>query len=261
MMNEPVELFYREYGDGPALIILHGLLGAGGNWHSLSRNVFSNDYRVFTPDLRNHGRSPHAEPFDLPAMVADLVHFYEMRGLYDAYVMGHSLGGKVAMQLALEDAGLVSKLIVVDIAPKVYPPSNQYIIDALRSVDLNGMSSRAEVDEALSEEIRSRPVRQFVLKNLGYDNESGQYSWQLGIEEINAGYANVNAAIESDRAYEGPALFIRGERSDYIQDEDLEEIQRLFPHARVETVAGAGHWVHADAPDELAHIVTEFLLE
>lgn len=259
MPIEPLELHAATYGDGPPLIILHGLLGASGNWHSLSRNVFGNDFTVHALDLRNHGRSPHSDRFDYPSMVADVERYMENCELIDAFVLGHSMGGKTAMHLALSDPGLVAKLIVVDIAPKAYPPYHQEILEALRAVDPSTVTSRDDVDEALAERISSDPVRQFLLKNLAYD--SGTYHWQMGLDAIFENYDKINEAVESRRTYEGPALFIRGENSGYIEDGDMDQIRRLFSHARLETVPGAGHWIHADAPDAFGKIVMDFLYE
>lgn len=261
MSIESVELYSKQYGQGPPLLILHGLLGAGGNWHSLSRNVFGNEFTVHAVDLRNHGRSPHSDRFDIASMVADVVRYYEAHGLSDAYVMGHSMGGKVAMQLALDDPGLVTRLIVVDVAPKAYPPSHQELLDALQDLDLESASSRSDIDAALAERISSYPVRQFLLKNLAYDSDTGRYSWQMGLESIRNNYGKVNEPVDSARTYDGPALFIRGEKSNYIRNGDMDDIRSLFPKARLETVPDAGHWIHADAPDAFAQIVVDFLYE
>lgn len=259
--SKTVELNYQEYGDGPPFLILHGLLGASGNWHTLSRNVFAEDFHVFALDLRNHGRSPHAEQLDYPSMAADVERFYQHHAIRQAYLMGHSMGGKVAMQLALTDPGLVKRLVVVDVAPKAYPPYHQEILDALESVDLSKTASREEVDEQLAKKISEKPIRQFLLKNLSYDGDAGRYFWQMGLDEIASNYPNINEAVVSDRTYDGPTLFIRGGNSSYIEDEDMDEIRRLFPKARLETIPGAGHWIHADKPEEFAEVVVDFLFE
>ncbi len=261
MAIETVDLYYKDYGDGPPFIILHGLLGSGGNWHTLSRNVFGQDFHVFTLDLRNHGRSPHTERMDYPSMAADVERFFQQHAIKQAYVLGHSMGGKAAMELALTDPGLVKRLIVVDVAPKAYPPRHEAILDALQSTDPSSAQSRDEVEKALEDKISSRTVRQFLMKNLAYDKEQERYYWQMGLDAIVANYEHISGPVESERTYDGPTLFVRGEKSDYIQDEDLEDIRRLFPNARITIVAGAGHWVHAEQPDEFARVVVDFLLE
>lgn len=259
MSIDPVDLYYKEYGDGPPLVILHGLLGAGGNWHTLSRSVFGERFTVYAADLRNHGRSPHHERFDFPAMVADLEHFFEARGLKESAVLGHSMGGKVAMHFALSHPRGVSQLVVVDIAPKAYPPSHASIFEALQAVDLSAADARSDVDEQLARLIKSRPVRQFLMKNLSYDSTAESYSWQMALDIIQRNYDRINEGIENGRTYDGPTLFVRGAESDYVLDEDESRIRRLFPSAIITSVEGAGHWVHADAPDAFADVVLDFL--
>lgn len=254
-----MELYYQRYGDeGPPLIILHGLLGASGNWHTLSRNVFSEHFQVFAVDQRNHGRSPHADRFDYEVMADDMKAFMEQHGLSEAHLLGHSMGGKTAMHVALQHPEKVDRLIVVDMAPKAYPPHHEQILEALRGLDLSTFDSREEIDAALAEEISSKPVRQFLLKNLSYDGE-GDYTWQMNLEGIYQSYDEILAGIDTERTFDGPALFVRGETSDYVTEEDLPRIRKNFPQAELRTVKGAGHWVHADQPEAFAEVVMEFL--
>ena len=255
-----MDLAFKAYGDaGPPLVILHGLLGSGGNWHTLSRRAFAPHFRVFTVDLRNHGRSPHSDRFDYPAMVEDLVAFFDAHGLGAAHVLGHSMGGKVAMHIALEHPDRVDRLVVVDIAPKAYPARHLKLLDALRALDPTAYDSRNAIDQALATDVPDRAVRQFLLKNLGYDTERKQYAWQMNLDAIHARYAAVNTAIDPGPPFAGPALFVRGSRSDYVADDDLPDIRALFPQARLVTIDGAGHWVHAEQPDALAEAVLDFL--
>src|SRR5690554_747038 len=255
-----MQLHFREYGSsGPALVILHGLLGASGNWHTLASKSFSDSFHVYAVDMRNHGRSPHSDRFDLPTMAEDVRAFLKQTGHASAHVLGHSMGGKVAMLLALESPEVVDRLVVVDIAPRAYPPHHTEILEALRLLDPGAYSSRTEIDRALSERIASATVRQFLLKNLALDKDTGAYRWQANIEGIDRNYDAINAAIESNSTFNGPALFVRGEKSDYVQDEDREQILKLFPNARIETISGAGHWVHAEAPEPFAQTVLSFL--
>lgn len=260
MPIEPVDLHYKEYGEGPALVVLHGLLGSSSNWHTLSRSVFAEHFTVYAVDLRNHGRSPHADRFDYLAMVADLEAFFDARGRSDAFVLGHSMGGKTAMHLALRHPKRVSKLVVVDMAPRAYPPSHETILEALEAVDFSQVESRKDVDDQLAGRISSRAVRQFLMTNLAYDSERQTYSWQMGLEIIHRNYGRINQAVDTEYVYDGPALFVRGGQSQYVRDEDEAEIQRLFPGARMATIDDAGHWVHADAPDALATTVVDFLV-
>ena len=252
-----IKLFYKSYGEGEPLIILHGLLGASGNWHTLSRNVFADRFQVFTLDLRNHGRSPHSDIFDYPSMVGDLERFIEERDLAPANVLGHSMGGKVAMWLALEHPDLVRRLIVADIAPRAYPPHHMHILNALKALDLPAFTSRAEVDEALAEQIKEPAIRQFLLKNLD-SNEGSDYRWKMNLPAIYENYPRINSAIESSRVYDGPALFIKGGRSNYIAEKDEAQIKSLFPEAKMQQIPDAGHWIHAEAPQRFAEMVLAF---
>ena len=253
-----MDLFYKQYGtDGPPLLILHGLLGASGNWHTLSRSVFSEVATVYTLDQRNHGRSPHADRFDYPAMAQDVYDFIETHNLAPVTLMGHSMGGKTAMQLSLTQPEVVERLLIVDMAPRAYPPQHRPLIEALQRLDLSAYDRRADIDDALAEDIPSYPIRQFLLKNLQHDD--GTYTWQMNLEGIAATYDNVNAAITADGTFEGPTRVIRGETSSYVTDADVAHIRTLFPNTEVITIPGAGHWVHADAPDAFADAVVEAL--
>jgi len=252
-----MQLAYQRYGAGPPLLILHGLLGSGDNWHTLSRNTFSEHYEVFTIDLRNHGRSPHSDVFDYPAMVEDLVAFMDAHGLKRAHVLGHSMGGKVAMHFALIHPALVDHLIVVDIAPKPYPPHHARIFEALRALDLGAYRTRAQIDAALARQLPEAAVRQFLLKNLML--EDGTYFWKINLEGIYRNYDRINGELGVDGQFAGPALFVRGGASPYIADEDETAITRFFPAADIITIEGAGHWIHAEKPDAFAEAVLTFL--
>lgn len=255
-----MDLFYNQYGDSkPPLIILHGLLGAHGNWHTLSRTAFQKVATVYAVDQRNHGRSPHADEIDYPSMAEDLKVFIDRNDLAPASLLGHSMGGKTAMQTALTYPDRVNRIIVVDMAPRAYPPHHEYLLDALDRIDPEDFQGRDAIDEALSDDVPSWSIRQFLLKNLDYDGE--KYTWKMNLEAIRTHYDDLNAAVTADRAFEGPALFVRGGKSDYVKEEDAEEIRQLFPRAEFVTIEGAGHWVHADEPDALAEAVTDFLTE
>lgn len=251
------KLYHKEYGDGPPLIILHGLLGASGNWHTLSRTVFSDRFRVLAVDQRNHGRSFHADRHDYPAMAEDLWHFLDELQIDSTHLMGHSMGGKTAMYAALAFPEQIDKLIVVDIAPKQYPPHHAPIIEALQALDPSSYDSRRAIDRALANPIPSDRIRQFLLKNLNYDGE--RYTWKMNLDAIATHYDKINRGVATNRTYDGPTLFIRGETSDYITDDDEPGIRAHFPQAEIVTIEGAGHWVHADAPDAFAEVVIEFL--
>lgn len=254
-----MELYYKQYGEGHPLVILHGLLGSSGNWHSLASKHLAEHFAVYAVDQRNHGCSPHADSMDYPAMAEDLRDFMDGLELQAVRLLGHSMGGKTAMEFALAYPERVERLVVVDIAPKSYPPNHVALLKAMRSLDLSAFGSRQEVDEALGQKVPSAPIRQFLLKNLSLDKEAGTYEWQVNLDAISEHYGQLNEAIASDRSFDGPVLFIRGANSDYIRAEDQKQIRQLFPRAEITTLPKAGHWVHADAPEAFAEMVLAFL--
>ncbi len=252
-------LFFNAYGEGPgALVILHGFLGSSANWHTLARTIFAKDRRVLTFDARNHGRSFHDDGFSYPLMADDVVRALDHEGIERATFLGHSMGGKTAMHLALEHPDRTDALVVVDMAPRAYPPHHHTILDALNRVDLSLVTSRQEAEAALEAGVPDQGVRQFLLKNL-VAQPGGGYRWAINLPVLTARYAEVTRAVESDRTYDGPVLFVRGERSTYIRDADVPGIEKLFPAAQVVTIPGAGHWVHAEAPQALAGAVVAFM--
>jgi pimeloyl-ACP methyl ester carboxylesterase len=253
-----MDLFYNQYGrEGPPLLILHGLLGANGNWHTLSRTAFQAVATVYAVDQRNHGRSPHVDRIDYPSMAADVAAFVEQHDLGQAHLLGHSMGGKTAMETALTYPERVSRLIVVDMAPKEYAPRHTDLLAALARIDPTDYDSRDEIDAVLAEDVPEWDMRQFLLKNLEYDGD--RYTWKMNLDAIRRHYDDINATITRDATFEGPTLFVRGADSDYIADEDVPAIRERFPNAELVTIADAGHWVHADRPDALAEVVTDFL--
>jgi len=253
-----MDLFYKQYGEeGSPLIILHGLLGASGNWHTLSRTTFQDAATVYAIDQRNHGRSPHTDWMDYPTMAADVQAFMDRHDLGRCTLLGHSMGGKTAMQVAFSHPEEVDRLIVVDMAPKAYPPRHEGLLAALDRIDPTTFDDRQAIDDALAQDVPSRPIRQFLLKNLEYDGE--RYTWGMNLDAIQAHYDNINAALPRDATFEGPTLIVRGGRSDYVADEDLPRMREQFPNSRVVTIDEAGHWVHADAPSAFADAVMDFL--
>lgn len=255
-----MELFFREYGDGEPLTILHGLFGAGGNWHTLSRREFGSVRRVVVPDLRNHGESPHDARMDYPSMAEDVIELWDRMGLDSSDLVGHSMGGKVAMQVALAYPERVRRLVVVDIAPKAYPRGHDVILEALKEARPEERTSREEVDGELAKSIEDISVRQFLLKNLRRTGDDG-LAWQLNLDAIASSYDLIRGGLDAFSTFEGPTLFIRGGRSPYVREDDLELIRAYFPQAQLATIPQAGHWVHAEAPEEFAREVLAFLAD
>ena len=251
-----MKLFAQSYGSGTPLIILHGLFGSLDNWHTLSKR-FAADFRVFAIDQRNHGRSPHDDTFTYTAMAEDLVEFFDDNELPEASLLGHSMGGKTAMEFALAHPERVTKLVVVDIAPRAYAPHHDALLDALCSVDLSAYRTRREVDDALADRIPSVPVRSFLIKNLRR-SEDGTLSWKMNLPVLRESYDEVNRAITPGRVFSRPVLFIRAQGSPYIAASDRNSILSLFPMAQIVDF-DTGHWVHAESPEPFHRTVTAFL--
>jgi pimeloyl-ACP methyl ester carboxylesterase len=252
-----MQLHFQTYGTGFPLVILHGLFGSSDNWQPVAKKL-GERFTVFTVDLRNHGRSPHSEEFSYAIMAEDVCDFLEQRGLSQAHVLGHSMGGKTAMEFALRHPSLVSKLVIVDMAPKAYPPVHVPLFEAMLGLDLGLFRERGEIDAALTEKIPDAKVRQFLLKNVARD-ETGKFRWKLNVAGIYQNYSRLKEAIESNTTFDGPTLFIKGAKSDHLLAEDMPQIEKLFPKARIEKLANAGHWVHADEPAGIVRILTSFL--
>ena len=255
-----MKLNYKSFGSGFPLIILHGLFGMLDNWQTIAKKLADN-YLVYIVDLRNHGKSPHHADFNYESMAEDLQVFMEENWIYEAYIMGHSMGGKTAMQFALSYPDLVKKLIVVDIAPKKYAAGHQAIFEALLSLDLSTINNRKEAAAQLKNKIPAVGIQQFLLKNLNR-NKEGRYEWKMNLPIIHQQYANIleNVRME-EHAFDSPTLFIKGGASNYILETDLPAIQYFFPTAQLETVPKAGHWVHAVAPTELLNLVNGFIMD
>ncbi|MEM7296640.1 MAG: alpha/beta fold hydrolase [Bacteroidota bacterium] len=251
-----MKLHFRTLGEGEPLIIMHGVFGSSDNWQTLGK-VFAESFKVYLVDLRNHGKSPHNDTFNYEVMVADINELMEDEGISQAYILGHSMGGKVAMHLSTKHEEKVSKLIVVDITPKYYPPHHKQIFEGFHAVDLNSLQSRKDADDQMAQVISNVGVRQFILKNL--DRSSDGFKWKLNLSVIEDAVENVGSGLTEDVSFDGDTLFIAGGKSDYILDEDHELIRKYFPNSEIETIQGAGHWVHAERPHELGTLVLDFL--
>ncbi|HRY32398.1 MAG TPA: alpha/beta fold hydrolase [Bacteroidales bacterium] len=252
-----MELFFREYGQGQDFIILHGLFGLSDNWVTIARRI-GEQFRVFVPDMRNHGQSPHHPVHSYPAMVADIEAFITSRVIRQPVVMGHSMGGKVAMQLALSNPELISRLIVLDISYREYNLRQQHLhmLEAMTSLDLTAVKNRREAEEHVAARIHERRLQQFVLKNLFRNGQV--FSWRPNLTALEANLDLMAAGIGLQDTYPAPSLFIRGSDSDYLPDEDIPVIRKSFPAAQFQTISGAGHWLHADAPLALCRHIREF---
>lgn len=250
-----MKLEAKEYGDGRPLIVLHGILGAGSNWHSISKNIFSQHFRVFALDLRNHGHSPHGSPMTLRVMAEDVIEFMDDHELESATLLGHSMGGKVAMELAVHHPEKLDRLIVVDISPFGYPDGHTHLFRAMSDLRLDSFEKRPQVDAALAVDVRDLAIRQFLLKNLHRGSEG--FEWRINLPQIIVDYDHLRGPV-TEAVCTVPTLFIRGTKSDYITDNDIDSIRKQFPNSTFVDIADAGHWVHAEQPEQLAKEVISF---
>ena len=251
-------LYSKIDGQGKPLLILHGFLGMSDNWKTLGQQFAEQGYQVNMLDLRNHGRSFHSEEWSYEAMVQDVYEYCQEHQLKDISVIGHSMGGKVAMLLATTYPDLIEKLIVADIGPKFYPQHHQAILGGLNAVDFSVKPSRAEVEAILSEYISDFGTRQFLMKNL-YWVEPGQLGFRFNLDVFNNNLDAIGKPLPEGALFEKPTLFIRGGASNYVLDEDVEAILNHFPNLTLETIPNVGHWLHAENPKMFFDIVSSFL--
>tara|TARA_R110002012_G_scaffold233742_1_gene407088 strand:- start:411 stop:1178 length:768 start_codon:yes stop_codon:yes gene_type:complete len=249
-------LNYQQLGSGKDIILIHGLFGRLENLNMVAK-ALSESYRVTSVDVRNHGDSFHSELMDYPSMAKDIVVIMQHLAIESAIVLGHSMGGKIAMELALTYPERVDKLIVADIAPVEYPPHHNQIIDGLKAIDLSSVKGRKDADKQLANYVDNLSVRQFLLGNL--TSKNGQFVFKCDIENIDKNYPNIMRTYQGSNTYSGPTLFIKGANSDYILPEHRAEIVRLFPQSRARVIQGAGHWLHAEKTIAFNRSVTSFL--
>lgn len=238
------------------MIILHGLFGSCDNWLTQAK-LFSPHYHVYTIDQRNHGLSPHSDDFDYTFMVKDLLEFMDDHQIQNPIIIGHSMGGKTAMNFALAHPDKISTLIVVDIAPRAYDLEHYSIVDGLNAITINTLTSRNEADEQLARFVPEADVRQFLLKNLQRKAEGG-FSWKINLKIISEKLGNVGVDLHYKTSFNKPTLFVKGNRSNYIKDEDTSLILTYFPLAKLEGME-TGHWVQAEKPQEFVDLVHSYL--
>jgi len=252
-----MKLHYREYGTGKPLMILHGLFGSSDNWQTHGKKL-AEYYRVILVDLRNHGKSPWSNDFSYALMAEDVKELYDDLNLEEMILVGHSMGGKVAMHFAQKYEELLEKLVVVDIGVKKYPMHHQHILAGIHAVQLDGVTSRRSAGKDLAPFIDSEGIKQFLLKNL-YWKEKGQLAWKMNVSVLEREMKQILAPVPVHESWV-PTLFIRGAMSNYILDDDIPQIEQMFPDVEIITIENAGHWVHAEAPEEFLETLLGFCL-
>ncbi|MEJ7642998.1 MAG: alpha/beta fold hydrolase [Chryseolinea sp.] len=251
-----MKLFFREYGEGPPIVILHGLLGSSDNWLTQAK-LLSPKYKVYTIDQRNHGLSPHSDTFDYQSMVSDLEEFVNDQNIVDPVLIGHSMGGKTAMTFALTHPDKLKKLIVVDISPRAYDLEHYALVEGLMRLPLATLVSRNDADTALAADVPEEDVRQFLLKNMQRKPEGG-FSWKINLPVIHEKLSNIGVDLIRGGTFEKQTLFIRGSSSKYVPDADWNTIIKIFPHAKLVTM-DTGHWVQAEKPREFVEVVINWI--
>jgi pimeloyl-ACP methyl ester carboxylesterase len=252
-----MRLHFKTSGQGRAVILLHGLFGSADNWHHIALRL-AEHFHVYAVDQRNHGQSPHSHEMNYPLMAADVEKFFLSLGIQNAFVIGHSMGGKTAMQFALQFPNRVEKLVVADMAPRAYAPAHEKIIAALLALDLSKFQTREQIETALEPEIPKLVLRRFLLKNLSRDSTGG-FIWKINLRGLSGNYFHLRQPVSALVPFAKPTLFISGGKSNYINAEDEQLMRGLFPQSEIKTIAEAGHWVHADKPEEFLRLVLNFL--
>jgi esterase len=254
-----LDLNYRELASESskrALMMLHGLFGSASNMQIVGRQI-ATQRPVILPDLRNHGRSPHADDVSYQAMAEDILRLMDKLGCEHTDLLGHSMGGKVAMWLAINYPDRVNHLIVADISPVTYANRFVQIISAMQKVDLEKLGDRQQADECLAEYLSDASLRGYLLQNLVRDDD--QWSWRINLGQLASNIECIMEFPETSAEFAKPVLFIKGESSDYISPAYEDALYRLFPLAEIQVVKNAAHWIYAEQPQTFTHMVTEFL--
>jgi len=254
-----MKLAFRVAGSGQPLIILHGLFGQSDNWNSLAKQFSEQGFQVFTVDQRNHGLSPHSEVWTYEAMADDLHEFIQEQGLHKPVLLGHSMGGKTVLFFEKKYPGSADKLIVADMSAREYPAHHQSVLDALLAVDFDAIENRKQAEEVMGRYISDFGTKQFLLKNIFWkEGEEKKMAWRFNLPVIIRDYDEVRVPVPFYTAAV-PTLIIRGEKSNYVQESDLQDFRERFSDLQVVTIAEAGHWVHAEKPQEFSKAVLDFI--
>ena len=251
-------LYSRIEGEGKPLLILHGYLGMSDNWKTLSGKFAEAGFQVHALDLRNHGRSFHSEEFSHELMMQDILQYCKFHNLKKISLIGHSMGGKLAMFLAVTHPDLIDKLIIADISVREYSPHHQDILEALNSVDFSIHTDRKQVEQVIAQYVPDFGTRQFLLKNV-YRITPNQLGFRMNLKSLTENYNNMGIEIPKSSKYDKSVLFLRGEKSNYIRERDEQDILNIFPKAEIKTASKAGHWLHAENPEEFLKYALDYL--
>ncbi len=252
-------LHYKKYGTvGEPIFILHGIFGMLDNWHNIAKHLAENNFTVYTLDARNHGQSGHSEEMSYQLMAQDVVETAQYLGISKFHLIGHSMGGKTAMWLAHQFPNYLLKLIIVDIAPKTYKAAHVNYFNAYRQINWDTLETRQQIDDAFKTYDNDISVRLFLAKNIDRHTD-GKFHVKINLDAIENAYQEIIEKLPLSNQYEGKSLFIKGALSNYVKTEDENSIKEFFPNTIFDSVANAGHWVHADNPKEFLNKVLQFL--
>ncbi len=249
-------LHHKKQGQGDAVILIHGLFGSLENLGALAKGL-AEHFCVYSIDLPNHGRSPHSEATNLKQMSDEVLEWMRQHKLDNVFVVGHSLGGKVAMEIALRHPDQIKKLVVMDIAPSAYPPHHSDVFEGLRAVDIHNITSRSEAEASMKPHVPEVAVRSFLLKNIVRES-AGHFSWRMNLRALYEGYADLICA-NHESCFDAPVLFLKGGASDYISEKNRQDIESRFPEQSLKIVANTGHWLHAEKPAMVTRLINNFL--
>ncbi|NQY67670.1 MAG: alpha/beta fold hydrolase [Flavobacteriales bacterium] len=252
-----MQLNYKEYGSGYPFVIIHGLFGSSDNWTSIAK-ILGEQFHVITIDVRNHGRSPYSDELNYDLMATDLIELLDNLGLEKVNLLGHSMGGKMAMQFANDFPDRLNKMIVVDIGPEKYPPHHGEKIEGLLSIDLSSLNSRVDADEQLSQSIPGEMVRQFLLKNL-YRDENRMFAWRFNLHSLANNLEEIFSEISFNQQVIIPSLFVKGGQSEFVGEKSIKLIEANFANFELETFENSGHWLHAQEPKRLIESIIQFI--
>ncbi|MFL9845999.1 alpha/beta fold hydrolase [Flavobacterium rhizosphaerae] len=251
-------LHSRIEGEGKPLLIVHGFMGMSDNWKTLSKDYVAKGFEVHALDMRNHGKSFHSDVFNYTAMVQDMVEYCKEYNLEKIDYIGHSMGGKAGMFFTMQHPELLDRVVIADIGPQYYPPHHQDILAGLNAVDFSVKPSRSDVEDILGEYIKDLGTRQFLAKSL-YWKEQGQLDFRFNLPVFNKEIDNIGEALPEGSVYDRPILFLKGEKSGYIREQDLAVIKKHYPQYSIKTITNSGHWLHAENPEEFLQYTLEFL--
>lgn len=251
-------LNFKIIGQGKPIIILHGLFGMLDNWMNMAKMLEKEGYMVILVDQRDHGRSEHTNDFNYPLLSDDLFHFMDENWIHEAILIGHSMGGKTGLQFISEHESMISKFISIDMGIKKYSGGHQDVFDALFSIDIESIQSRKEADSVIMEKLHDYGTVQFLMKNLTRKKEGG-FEWKMNLPLLFAKYENILDKITFSHPCFTDVCFIKGSKSNYIQEDEMIDIQKSLPNSQLIAIPDAGHWIHVDKPNELFNEIIDFI--